>query len=59
MAVSYELTAAEGPAHARTFETRALVDGRPLGLGRGRSKQAAEQAAAAAALQRLEEPSRC
>jgi ribonuclease-3 len=59
LTVRYELTGSEGPPHARTFETRALVGGRDLGRGRGSSKQAAEQAAAAAALERLEAGTPC
>jgi ribonuclease-3 len=51
--VAYRLTGASGPAHARTFRTEALVGGEPLGSGRGSSKQASEQAAAAVALARL------
>jgi ribonuclease-3 len=52
--VRYELVRMEGPPHERTFESRALVGGRPLGVGRGRSKQASEREAAVAALARLE-----
>jgi len=53
--VRYELAGSSGPAHARTFETHALVGGRTLGTGSGPSKQASEQAAAAVALGRLDE----
>jgi ribonuclease III len=41
----YEVTSA-GPDHAKTFRARVLVDGDVLGEGEGRSKKAAEQAAA-------------
>jgi ribonuclease-3 len=51
--VAYELVASEGPPQARTFTSRVLVGGRPLGEGSGPSKQASEQAAAALALERL------
>ncbi len=44
----YELTAT-GPDHAKRFEARVLIDGRLMGEGNGRSKKAAEQAAAAEA----------
>jgi len=56
--VAYELVAQRGPAHARTFVSRALIDGRQLGEGTGSSKQASEIAAAVEALERLraEEP---
>jgi ribonuclease III len=51
--VSYEVVAEYGPAHQRTFEVEAIVDSKPLGRGRGRSKKAAEQMAAERALERL------
>ncbi len=51
--VSYEVIAAIGPPHQRTFEVAASVDSDRLGLGEGRSKKAAEQAAAEQALKRL------
>lgn len=46
----YEVVAEEGPSHERLFTVQALVDGTPLGQGEGRSKKAAEQAAAEEAL---------
>ena len=52
--VAYELVGQEGPPHAPTFRSRALVGGRPMGEGEGGSKQASEQAAAARALQALD-----
>jgi ribonuclease-3 len=51
--VSYEVTAATGPPHRRTFEVRAVVDSKPVGEGTGRSKKAAEQVAAEQALKQL------
>jgi ribonuclease-3 len=51
--VSYEVIAAIGPPHQRTFEVAANVDSDRLGRGEGRSKKAAEQAAAEQALKRL------
>jgi ribonuclease III len=48
--VAYEVTAEEGPPHERTFEVAALVGGREVARGSGRSKKDAEQAAAEAAL---------
>ncbi|MFS8664743.1 MAG: ribonuclease III [Limnochordales bacterium] len=50
----YLVLAAEGPPHARTFTVAVHWQGRRLGVGRGASKKAAEQAAAAQALERLE-----
>ena len=57
--VRYDLASAAGPAHARTFESRALVGGEPLGSGRGSSKQGSEQAAAEEALRALRERAAC
>jgi ribonuclease-3 len=51
--VSYEVTAESGPAHRRRFEVAAVVDSERVGEGVGRSKKAAEQAAAEQALMRL------
>ena len=35
-----------GPEHDKTFEARVVLDGQPMGVGVGRSKKQAEQAAA-------------
>jgi len=51
--VSYEVTAATGPPHRRTFEVDAIVDSERVGEGVGRSKKAAEQLAAEQALKQL------
>jgi ribonuclease-3 len=51
--VSYAVTDEVGPPHDRRFEVEARVDGEVLGAGSGRSKKAAEQAAANEALERL------
>ena len=51
--VRYEVTGEEGPPHERSFEVAASVDGEVIGTGTGRSKKAAEQAAASEALDRL------
>jgi ribonuclease-3 len=48
--VSYEVVAATGPPHRRTFEVVAIVDSERVGTGEGRSKKAAEQLAAEQAL---------
>ena len=50
--VSYEVVGEAGPAHERRFEVQAQVGDRVLGAGSGRSKKAAEQAAAERALER-------
>jgi ribonuclease-3 len=51
--VSYEVLAESGPPHRRSFEVAAVVDSEQVGEGEGRSKKAAEQAAAEQALKRL------
>jgi ribonuclease III len=50
----YEVTDREGPAHAPQFAVMVHVDGEPPETGEGASKRAAEQAAAAALLARLD-----
>lgn len=52
--VRYEILQEEGPAHDLRFEVAATVDGKVVGTGAGRSKKAAEQAAAAEALESLD-----
>jgi ribonuclease-3 len=52
-AIEYEVTDEHGPPHDRTFVVVALVDGRALGEGRGRSKKHAEQQAAGEVLESL------
>lgn len=55
----YEITATEGPAHAREFSSRVLVAGEVMGTGRGPSKQASEREAAVHALERLTGDAAC
>ena len=45
-----------GPEHDKSFKAIAVVDGDALGVGEGRSKKQAEQAAAEAALEALSAP---
>ena len=52
--VAYEVTAEQGPPHDRTFEVSAMVEGRSIGTGGGRSKKHAEQEAARVALEGLD-----
>jgi ribonuclease-3 len=54
----YELIATEGPDHAKRFTTRIRIAGRDLGVGEGGSKKQSEQAAARAALDRIESEKR-
>ena len=49
---SYVVVASEGPAHEPRFTVEVRVEGLAPALGEGRSKRAAEQAAATAALRR-------
>jgi len=49
--VTYAVIDESGPPHDRRFEVDATVDGEVIGRGEGRSKKAAEQAAAAEALE--------
>jgi ribonuclease III len=51
--VVYNVLDVKGPPHDRTFTCAAVVDGEEVGVGSGRSKKAAEQAAARQALDRL------
>lgn len=51
--VSYRTVEESGPAHERTFAVVAEVEDREVGRGEGRTKKAAEQEAAAAALSNL------
>jgi ribonuclease-3 len=53
--VSYSVIEVEGPAHERRFTCAALIDGKQLGEGAGRTKKDAEQEAARQALEALEE----
>jgi ribonuclease-3 len=48
--VRYDVSGESGPPHARIFEVTASVNGEVVGRGSGRSKKAAEQAAAEEAM---------
>lgn len=52
--VEYVLREQHGPEHEPTFEVVAQINGRPVARGTGRTKKAAEQAAALAALASLD-----
>lgn len=49
----YRLVEESGPDHCRVFVMEVSVDGAAVGEGRGRSKKAAEQMAAKAAIEKL------
>lgn len=51
----YEVTRTDGPPHDRVFHVQVVFAGRPIGAGAGPSKRDAEQEAAAAALECIEE----
>jgi ribonuclease-3 len=53
MTPRYKVAEAIGPDHAKHFIMLVQVNGRPRGVGQGRSKQEAAQQAAAMALQRM------
>lgn len=50
---TYRVVKSEGPDHAKTFWIEAVAGGTILGTGQGRSKQEAEQQAAANALEKM------
>ena len=52
--VVYDVAAEHGPPHDRTFDVSATVGDRVIGEGSGRSKKAAEQEAARAALDAMD-----
>lgn len=51
--LSYAVTGESGPAHDKRFEVTVLLNGSAMAAGTGRSKKAAEQQAAKAALHKL------
>ena len=51
----YTILKSSGPDHMKSFDAAALIDDKIFGYGTGRSKQAAEQEAARAALKKLGE----
>jgi ribonuclease-3 len=53
--VAYAVTGEDGPPHERTYTVAAVVDGKQVGQGSGRSKKHAEQEAARVAVDKLAE----
>lgn len=49
----YELINESGPDHAKVFEVEAVLDGKTVGYGKGRTKKSAEQQAAFEAIKLL------
>lgn len=52
--LSYEQISATGPDHLKIFKFRVKLNGEEIGIGEGRSKKEAEQAAACHALEELQ-----
>ena len=53
--LTYHMIGEAGPDHDKTFQAEVQLNGQPVGTGTGHSKKEAEQAAARAALEALEE----
>jgi len=53
-APTYQVIEQTGPDHRKTFHVAAVIDGRECGVGNGRNKKEAEQAAAKTTLEQLE-----
>lgn len=53
--LGYRLVGSTGPDHAKVFEAAVLLNGEVLSTGTGHSKKEAEQAAAGAALEKLQQ----
>ena len=51
--LEYALVGEEGPDHNKTFTFAVKLNGEVIGLGTGRSKKEAEQAAAKTALEQM------
>ena len=52
-AIRYEVIATHGEDHNREYEVQIFFNAEPLGIGRGKSKKTAEEAAARIALEKL------
>ncbi len=50
----YELISEDGPDHDKVFSVRVRLNGKELGMGKGKTKKLAEQVAASKALEALE-----
>jgi ribonuclease-3 len=53
--LDYELVTEKGPAHAREFTSKVLLNGEVIGMGKGHSKKDSEQSAACKALRNIAE----
>lgn len=52
--ITYQVVSESGPAHDKVFGVAVFVDGKCIGMGEGKSKKLAEQAAAKIALSQLQ-----
>jgi len=52
--LEYAVTKEEGPEHAKTFTVEVRLDGQVLATGEGHTKKSAQQEAAKAAIEKLE-----
>ena len=52
-ALRYEVIATQGEDHNREYDVQLFLNGEPFGIGHGKSKKAAEEAAARATLEKL------
>ena len=53
--LTYHMIGEEGPDHDKTFQAEVRLNGTAIGTGSGHSKKEAEQAAARAALEAMDE----
>jgi ribonuclease-3 len=52
--LAYEVIREEGPDHSKIFHTRVSLNGKEIGIGKGRSKKESEQEAAKVGIETLE-----
>ena len=53
LSLEYKLISQDGPAHNRIYTSEVYIDGKPYGIGKGKTKKGAEQHAAYEALKKL------
>lgn len=53
ISISYEVLEEHGVPHEKTFIIAILINGEEMGVGRGKNKKEAEQAAAKVAIEKL------
>ena len=55
LALAYQLVKETGPDHCKSFEVAAMINGKKIAVGTGRTKKKAEQSAAYEAILALRE----